>query len=75
VCLNSGKVLVARVKLPLGMLRQILIGKSRSFDGFHECWVLILPSHCIPIANNGGVFKLGGGVASVLINCAEDQVP
>jgi hypothetical protein len=32
-------------------------------------------SHCIPIANNGGVFKIGDGIASVLVNCAEDTVP
>ncbi len=32
-------------------------------------------STCIPIANNGGVFKLGDGVNSVLVNCATDSVP
>ncbi|KAE9377537.1 hypothetical protein N431DRAFT_311900, partial [Stipitochalara longipes BDJ] len=32
-------------------------------------------SHCIPIANNGGSFKLTAGVSSVIVNCAEDQVP
>lgn len=76
-CLSSGQTAGARGRLPLGMRRRIVIGKRfcpvsleeevKMADG--RC------SHCIPIANNGGSFKLTAGVSSVIVNCAEDQVP
>jgi hypothetical protein len=67
--------MIARGQPRLGIRPLFLSGEYSAFERLEGEVVDGLNSGCIPIANNGAVLKLTGGVNSVSFSCAFDQVP